>query len=153
MKCPKCDTKMINVDALDICPECYHIEIDDKRWKGKSSKCPKCKSKVKLFETPTKGHVFHCSNCDTVGNVFHHKDLEKKKYRIEKESQMGQKLSWLLEVPCPYWPRKQEVMKTICPKCTLKGVCDEHTEAIWEFCKHKDFDIYISADFIEIVHK
>ena len=154
-ECPKCGSKYVKVDAIMVCPECYHIDVDDDKWQGKRSKCPKCKNEVKLFETTNKGHVFHCDHCHTVGNLFHEEDVQKKRYEIQKDSKAGKKLSWLLEVPCDYWTRKEEINTKLkyCKKCELKRVCDEHSKAVEEFCKNKDYEIYISTQFIEIVHK
>ena len=151
--CQECETELVSIDAVDVCPECYSVDIDDSKWKGKKSKCPSCKQEVKLFGTPAKGHVFHCKDCNTVGNVFFEDDLHKKHVKIARTSKLGKKLSWMLEVPCQYWPRKDEVKETICPKCPVRQACDAHTNAIDKFCSHKEFEVYVSRDFFEIVHK
>lgn len=152
-KCPDCDATLVCVDAIDVCPDCYKVTVDNDKWKGKTSKCPSCKNEIKLFETPSKGHVFHCEDCNTVGNVFFEDELHQKHVKIAKTSELGKKLTWLLEVPCQYWPRKDEVLKTICPKCPVKEPCDAHTKKIDEFCSNKEFEVYVSSDFFEIVHK
>lgn len=151
--CPSCGEKFVTIEAIDVCPKCYHVSVDNSKWQGKRSKCPNCKEEVQLFETPAKGHVFHCADCSTIGSVFFDKDLHKKQVKIEKTSTLGRKLTWLLEVPCEYWLRKDEVLKTICPKCPIKSACDEHTTTIEQFCKNKNFEVYVHPDFFEIVHK
>ena len=151
--CQECQVPLVSIDAIDVCPECYGVNVDSSKWKGKTSECPSCKQEVKLFGTPSKGHVFHCQDCNTVGNVFFESDLHKRHVKIAKTSKMGKKLSWMLEVPCQYWPRKDEVVGTVCTKCPIKEPCDAHTKAIGEFCKGKEYEVYVSRDFFEIVHK
>ena len=152
-KCKKCNTELISVGAIHICPKCYDIEIEDKKWKGHKSKCPKCDSEVKLFHTHHKGKVYHCENCNTIGHVLNEKEFHKKAYNIPKASKLGRKLTWLFDVPCQYWFRKDEIEKKICKGCDMKKVCDEHSQALHEFTNRKDIEIYFAGDFIEIVHK
>ncbi|MBT4540406.1 hypothetical protein HOC35_02740 [Candidatus Woesearchaeota archaeon] len=152
-KCKKCGTELLNVGAIHVCPKCYDIEIDNKKWKGHNSKCPKCKSDVKLFQTHHKGKVYHCENCNTIGHVLNPEEFHKKVYKIPKKSLLGKKLTWLFDVPCTNWFKKDEVEKDVCKKCEMKKVCDEHSEALYEFTKRKDVEIYFAGHFIEIVHK
>ncbi len=153
--CPQCGEKSMQVDAVVICPHCYHIEVDDHKWEGKSGKCPRCKTDVKLFQTPGKGFVFHCHECHTVGTMVTEEEYNKKHYEISRDSVLGKKLFWLLEVPCPVWRSKHDIETQMkhCKTCEIKKVCDEHTNAIEEFCSHGNYEVYVSKDFIEIVHK
>lgn len=155
-KCKKCKTELVSVGAVHVCPECYEIEIEHEKWKGHSSKCPKCKQEVKLFQTHHKGKVYHCENCNTIGHVLNEEEFHKKVYTIPKGSELGRKLTWLFDVPCKFWVRKddeEEVKKKICVKCEMKKVCDEHSKALEKFTKQKEVEIYLAGDFIEIVHK
>ncbi|MBS3122919.1 hypothetical protein J4434_08630 [Candidatus Woesearchaeota archaeon] len=152
-KCEKCDAIMINIGAIHICPNCYDVEVEDEKWEGHKHTCPKCGKDIKLFQTHHKGKVFHCKHCNTVGHVINQKEYHKKTYNISKASQLGKKLTWLFDVPCKFWFRKDDVYETICPKCNMKKVCDEHSKALYEFTKRKDIEVYFAGDFIEIVHK
>jgi len=152
-KCSKCKKELIRIGAIEMCPHCYHVEINDKKWKGHEADCPKCGAKVKLFPTHDKGKAYHCNKCNTIGHVLNHEDFHKKVYKIPKKSLVGRKLAWLFDVPCKYWFRKDEVSKKICPGCDMKKVCDEHSKALYNFTKNKDTEIYLAGDFIEIVHK
>ena len=152
-KCMNCFTEMITIGGLHVCPKCYDIEVDDKKWKGGKSKCPKCKSEVKLFPTHDKGKVYHCKECNTVGHVLNEKEFHKKVYKIPKKSMLGKKLTWLFDVPCPNWIRRDEIETEICKKCEMRKVCNEHSQALYEFTKNKDIEIYFAGHFIEIIHK
>ena len=87
--------------------------------------------------------------------MFDEDNIHKKAYEIPKDSKLGRKLSWLIEVPCEFWTRREEpeIRLRHCKRCHLKLVCDEHSDAIDEFCKNKDYEVYVSKYFIEIVHK
>ncbi|MBT4824217.1 hypothetical protein HN695_04430 [Candidatus Woesearchaeota archaeon] len=152
-KCKQCKTELVGTGPVHICPKCYEIEIEDKKWKGHKSNCPKCDSEVKLFQTHNKGRVYHCQNCNTIGHVLNDKEFHKKTYKVPKNSKLGKKLTWLFDVPCQYWFRKDEIEKDICKKCDMKKVCDEHSQALHKFTSRKDVEIYFAGDFIEMVHK
>jgi len=151
--CKKCGEDLVSVGAVHICSHCYEIEIEDDKWEGHRSKCPKCDTEVKLFPTHDKGKVYNCHNCNTIGHVLNEEEFHKKVYKIPKKSRLGKKLTWLFDVPCKYWLKKEEVASSICKKCDMKKVCDQHSKALEEFTKHKDVDVYFAGDFIEIVHK
>ncbi|MBN2423173.1 hypothetical protein JXB41_08175 [Candidatus Woesearchaeota archaeon] len=150
-KCPKCGCECIENEVAVICPNCDFISMKKTEWKGEHVKCPKCKSKARVFKNKLLGKSFVCDKCNTIGRFFDENKLQSTV--IRKDSEIGKKLSWLFEVPCKDWKRKEEIKDTICKKCDLKEVCDAHLNEIEKFCNKKDVEVYMHNDFIEVVHK
>ncbi|MBU0757682.1 MAG: hypothetical protein KKF44_06435 [Nanoarchaeota archaeon] len=149
--CPDCGHELIENDVALICPNCDFISMKELKWKGEETECPKCKSKARIFKHKNSGKSFICDACNTIGRFIDEDKLNTK--IIERDSDIGKKLSWLFEVPCKDWKRKEEIIGTICKKCDIRKVCDAHMKEIEELSTKKGVEIYVHADFLEIVHK
>lgn len=148
--CPKCHHELIDNQVSEICPNCDYIHMKKIEWKGDTTTCPRCNSEAKVFKHKTPGKSFICDNCKTVGKFMDEKNLKTKV--VKKDTETGKRLSWLFEVPCEHWKKREEVIDTLCAKCEMKEVCDAHLDEIDRLSKKKGVDIYIHNDHIEIVH-
>ncbi|MFH0875273.1 MAG: hypothetical protein V1859_05015 [archaeon] len=151
VNCPKCShVCMVNEIAI-ICPNCDYISMKKIAWNGGEIDCPKCKSKARVYKHAAPGKSFICDNCNTIGRFFDEEKLNCK--IVKKDSEMGKRLSWLFEVPCPDWKKRELIEKTKCRKCDLNKVCKSHLDEIERFCNKKKVEIYLHNDFIEVVHQ
>lgn len=150
-KCPECGHTCEETKVAIICPNCDYISMKKIEWQGDHITCPKCKNKAKVYKHSDTGKSFVCDNCRTVGRYIDENKLNNKK--LTRSSEEGKKLSWLFEVPCKYWYKKDAVENTICKKCDIRKVCDSHSKEIDKFSKRKDVEIYLHKDFIEVMHK
>jgi len=126
------------------------MDIKEEQWQGAVHACPKCGNDAKVFKSGKCGKVLVCEECNTITRFLDEESLKAKVYA--KDSSMGRKLTWLFEVPCKNWHKKEFVEKEVCPVCSMKEVCDEHSREIDRFINKHKVEVYISADFIELVH-
>ncbi len=150
MDCPDCGHECIENDVAYICPNCDYLSMKKLDWNGQTAECPKCKSMTKVYKHSSPGKSFVCENCNTIGRFLDEKKLSSRVVR--KDSELGKRLSWLFEVPCKDWRRREEIRDTICRKCDLDKVCESHLDEIDRFCRKEGVEIYMHQDFIEIVH-
>ena len=150
-KCPKCGFDCIEDKASIVCPNCDYVTMKEHKWHGEEIECPKCKKAAKIYKSHEKGKTFRCDMCKTVGRLIDEDHFKTKVY--DKSSDIGRKLTWLFQVPCKYWYKKDLVRKKVCSKCDIREVCDAHSEEIELFSKKKDIEIYFTPEYVEIVHK
>ncbi len=148
--CPKCSHELIETKVAFICPNCDHLSMKEIEWKGDHIKCPKCASKARVYKHKSPGKSFICDSCNTIGRFFDEKKMHSK--IIRKDSELGKRLSWLFEVPCRDWKRKEEIKDTVCPNCELREVCDAHLQEIENLSNKKGVEVYMHGNVIEIVH-
>ncbi len=151
-KCPKCGFDCVEDKASIVCPNCDYVTMKEHKWRGEHIECPKCQANAKIYRSHEKGgKTFMCDVCKTIGKLIDEEHFRTKVY--EKKSDVGVKLTWLFQVPCRYWYKKDLVSNKICPKCDIKEICDAHSDEIHEFCERKNIEVYFTKDYIEIVHK
>ncbi len=124
-------------------------------WKGEHIICPSCQQQARVYIHHT-GKLFHCLHCKNKGPILSEEAIDTRNYKVDKETPLGKKLSWLLEIPCQHWKRRElmpSLRKKHCANCEIKAVCDAHTRLINRFTKNKEYDIFISADSIDFVGK
>jgi len=152
--CPNCGFECIIDQVSIICPNCDFVKMrDNAAMQNNTIKCPSCKHHAKVYHHRPDAKTFVCEHCNTIGRYIDIHALETKKY--PRSTPAGKRLSWLFEVPCRNWHKKDdpETHKKFCMKCDIRTVCNEHSEEIYRFCNKKNVDVYISQDFIEVVHK
>ena len=157
--CPKCKYKCEESKVAVICPNCDYIHIKKFDWKGESIKCPNCKSNAKIYKNHGKGKTFVCDKCDTQGRYIDEQELHAKV--IDKSTELGKKLSWLFDVPSKIFhhddlnvfEERDECGKKHCPHCDVKKIIDVHNDEVIEFCDKHNIEIYVSNEYIEIMHK
>jgi len=150
-QCPKCHFPLVEDKASLVCPNCDYVKIKTDEWKGIKIQCPKCDSHTKVYKSADTGKTFHCDKCKTIGRFVDEKELKAKVYT--RDSPTGKRLSWLFEVPCKYWHRRETVRSKHCKVCDIRPVCDAHSDEIDKFLKKKKIDVFISGDYIEVVPK
>ena len=150
MQCPKCDYECIETQVAVICPNCDFIRMKKLDWKGESTKCPRCDKNARVFKHKKAGKSFICDHCNTVGRFL---DESFNTKIIKKESDTGRRLTWLFDVPCEHWRKKDKYEEKYCKHCEIKDVCDAHLEEIDRMTKKQGVEVYIHDDYIEIVHK
>jgi hypothetical protein len=148
--CPKCGHECIESQVAVICPNCDYLTMKKIDWKGDKTECPKCKSEARVYKHQEPGKSFVCDNCKTIGRFF-----GKIKYSskvIQKESSLGKRLTWLFEVPCEHWRKRESFDDSTCQSCDMKNVCAAHSEEIQKLCRKKGVEVYMHKDYIEVIH-
>ena len=156
--CPKCGFQCVEDKVSLICPNCDYVSIKEYKWQGPVIKCPTCGKKAVVYKSKSIGRTFVCDGCQTIGRYVDDEELHAKVY--EKNTEVGRKLAWLFEVPGKYWHVGDDFLKDCksctqkhCAHCDVKNIVDVHQSEVVDFCDKYKIEVYITPDYIEVVHK
>jgi len=148
MKCPKCECELEITKVAEICPNCSYTHIKKMEWKGETTPCPKCSKKARVFKSHGKGRTFICDSCEIEGRYIDEEEMNAQ--MVLKDSELGKKLEWLFHIPAKIFHHNNSKN---CPHCHAKKICDAHNDEVVEFCESQNIDVYVSNEYIEIIHK
>lgn len=159
--CPKCGFQCVVDQVSVICPNCDYVHIKEYKWQGPVIKCPTCGKKAVVYKSKIVGRTFVCDGCQTIGRYVDDEELHAKVY--DKNTEAGKKVAWLFEVPGKYWHFDIEDDKLLkdcksckqkhCAHCDVKNIVDVHQNEVVDFCDKHKIEVYITQDYIEVVHK
>ncbi|MBS3158634.1 hypothetical protein J4206_05090 [Candidatus Woesearchaeota archaeon] len=158
-KCPKCGFQCVEDQVSVICPNCDYVHIKEYKWQGPLIKCPSCGKKAAVYKSKAVGRTFVCDGCQTVGRYVDDEELHAKVY--DKNSDAGKKVAWLFEVPGKFWHVEDDSLlkdcksckQKHCAHCDVQNIIEVHQKEAVDFCDKHKIEVYITQDYIEIVHK
>ena len=156
--CPKCKFECIETKVAYICPNCDYLHIKKYEWVGDTTKCPKCGSNSKVYKNHGAGKTFVCDKCGVSGRFIDDKELKAKV--VDRTTELGKKLAWLFDFPPKIFHHEDDMFADEdehckdkkCPHCDVRKIIESHEEEVADFCENHKIEVYVTDDFIEIIH-